>query len=153
MSVRFSCDATTSANHTDADRSACPERMRRVLYCVGKRSFRECFCQVTTESNQGVSDKQTPARLTTKESMILAAFSVLYTINIAVSNISLQLVTVPVSRLTPIQERQLTSQFHQVVRASTPLFTIIISTVVLRTRFSAMKLVSLLPVVAGVGFA
>jgi len=39
------------------------------------------------------------------------------------------------------------------VRASTPLFTILISTVILRTRFSVMKLVSLLPVVAGVGFA
>jgi len=35
--------------------------------------------------------------LTQKENLILAAFSVLYTINIAVSNISLQLVTVPVS--------------------------------------------------------
>ncbi|WVQ82526.1 hypothetical protein IAT38_004655 [Cryptococcus sp. DSM 104549] len=80
----------------------------------------------------------TPARLTQKENLILAAFSVLYTINIAVSNISLQLVSIP---------------FHQVVRASTPLFTIVISTIFLRTSFSFMKLVSLLPVVAGVGFA
>lgn len=80
----------------------------------------------------------TPARLTQKESLILGAFSVLYTINIAVSNISLQLVTVP---------------FHQVVRASTPLFTIMIATVILRQQFSIPKLVSLLPVVAGVGFA
>ncbi|OWZ28658.1 hypothetical protein C351_06492 [Cryptococcus neoformans c8] len=80
----------------------------------------------------------TPARLTRKENVVLGAFSVLYTINIAVSNISLQLVTVP---------------FHQVVRASTPLFTIFISSIFLRTRFSIMKLVSLLPVVAGVGFA
>ncbi|WVQ97674.1 hypothetical protein IAU59_004788 [Kwoniella sp. CBS 9459] len=80
----------------------------------------------------------TPARLTQKENIILAAFSVLYTINIAVSNISLQLVSIP---------------FHQVVRASTPLFTIFISAIFLRTKFSAVKLVSLLPVVAGVGFA
>lgn len=43
------------------------------------------------------SDVQVPARLTQRENLILAAFSVLYTINIAVSNISLQLVTVPVS--------------------------------------------------------
>ena len=112
--------------------------------------------------------------------MILAAFSVLYTINIAVSNISLQLVTVPVSHDLPslysfvseseinvpqttlalrqdphvrIVSRTNPRQFHQVVRASTPLFTILISSVILRTRFSAMKLVSLLPVVAGVGFA
>ncbi|KAK6905981.1 hypothetical protein I203_106816 [Kwoniella mangroviensis CBS 8507] len=80
----------------------------------------------------------TPARLTQKENVILAAFSVLYTINIAVSNISLQLVSIP---------------FHQVVRASTPLFTIFIAAIFLRARFSALKLVSLLPVVAGVGFA
>ena len=39
---------------------------------------------------------QVPTRLTQRENLILAAFSVLYTINIAVSNISLQLVTVPV---------------------------------------------------------
>jgi hypothetical protein len=38
-----------------------------------------------------------PARLSLVESMILAAFSVLYAVNIAVSNVSLQLVTVPVS--------------------------------------------------------
>lgn len=43
-----------------------------------------------------------PARLTSKENMIMAAFSVLYTINIAVSNLSLHLVTVPVSSV-PIQ--------------------------------------------------
>ncbi|KAK4689473.1 hypothetical protein P7C73_g640, partial [Tremellales sp. Uapishka_1] len=79
-----------------------------------------------------------PARLTQRENLILGAFSILYTINIAVSNISLQLVSVP---------------FHQVVRASTPLFTIVISAIFLRTRFSGMKLISLLPVIAGVGLA
>ncbi|ODN90217.1 hypothetical protein L198_06235 [Cryptococcus wingfieldii CBS 7118] len=79
-----------------------------------------------------------PARLTQRENLILAAFSVLYTVNIAISNVSLQLVSIP---------------FHQVVRASTPLFTIFISLIFLRTRFSLIKLVSLLPVVAGVGFA
>ena len=40
---------------------------------------------------------QTPAHLTSRDTLVLAAFSVLYTINIAVSNLSLQLVTVPVS--------------------------------------------------------
>ena len=38
----------------------------------------------------------TQARLTTKEGAIMVAFSVLYTVNIAVSNLSLHLVTVPV---------------------------------------------------------
>jgi len=42
-----------------------------------------------------------PARLTQKENLILAAFSVLYTINISVSNISLGLVTLPVSSACP----------------------------------------------------
>ena len=38
-----------------------------------------------------------PARLTSKGYAVLAAFSVLYSANIAVSNLSLQLVTIPVS--------------------------------------------------------
>lgn len=79
-----------------------------------------------------------PARLTSRENLIMAAFSVLYTINIAVSNLSLHLVSVP---------------FHQVVRASTPLFTIFLTTVFFRARCSTRKMVSLLPVIAGVGFA
>jgi hypothetical protein len=49
--------------------------------------------------NRVMGLRQVPARLTQRENLILAAFSVLYTINIAVSNISLQLVTVPVSQL------------------------------------------------------
>lgn len=40
------------------------------------------------------------ARLTTKEGLIMIAFSVLYTVNIAVSNLSLHLVTVPVRLLS-----------------------------------------------------
>lgn len=47
----------------------------------------------------------------------------------------------------------LTRQFHQVVRASTPFFTILTSTLLLGTRVSLIKMVALLPVVAGVGFA
>lgn len=54
---------------------------------------------------------QTPARLTIRRNLMLAAFSVLYTLNIAVSNPSLQLVTVP---------------FRQVVRTSAPFFTILV---------------------------
>ncbi|SCV74029.1 BQ2448_6461 [Microbotryum intermedium] len=80
----------------------------------------------------------TQARLTTREGLIMIAFSVLYTVNIAVSNISLGLVTVP---------------FHQVVRAMTPLFTIIIAAVLHGKRHSRDTYLSLLPVVAGVAFA
>ncbi|ORY92767.1 triose-phosphate transporter family-domain-containing protein [Leucosporidium creatinivorum] len=78
------------------------------------------------------------ARLTTKEGLIMIAFSVLYTVNIAVSNLSLHLVTVP---------------FHQVVRAMTPLFTILIAAAAFRKRHSRDTYLSLIPVVAGVVFA
>ena len=43
----------------------------------------------------------TQARLTTREGIIMVAFSSLYTINIAVSNLSLHLVTVPVRSVSP----------------------------------------------------
>ncbi|KAF8504198.1 TPT-domain-containing protein [Hysterangium stoloniferum] len=80
----------------------------------------------------------TPARLSTRESSLLTAFSFLYTINIAVSNISLQLVTIP---------------FHQVVRAATPIFIIVLSYIFLSRTLSSSKLLSLVPVIIGVGFA
>jgi drug/metabolite transporter (DMT)-like permease len=79
-----------------------------------------------------------PAELTTADNLALVAFSVLYTINIAVSNVSLHLVTVP---------------FHQVVRAATPIFIILLSIFLFGTRSSNHKMASLVPVIAGVGFA
>ena len=45
----------------------------------------------------------TQARLTTREGIIMVAFSSLYTINIAVSNLSLHLVTVPVRFPFPVE--------------------------------------------------
>lgn len=81
---------------------------------------------------------QTPARLTRRESFILTAFSFLYTINIAISNLSLKLVTVP---------------FHQVVRAATPLFIITLSYLFLSRTLSSSKLLSLVPVILGVALA
>ncbi|PFH51121.1 hypothetical protein AMATHDRAFT_59576 [Amanita thiersii Skay4041] len=78
------------------------------------------------------------ATLNWKEIFVVLAFSILFTINIAMSNISLDLVTVP---------------FHQVVRASTPLFTILWSKFLLGSKSSRPKLISLIPVIAGVGFA
>ncbi|CAO3677310.1 unnamed protein product [Umbelopsis ramanniana] len=68
----------------------------------------------------------------------MLAISVLYTINIAISNVSLNMVSVP---------------FHQVVRAMTPIFTVMISIVFLRTTYSKAKYLALLPVIFGVGFA
>ncbi|GAA6010769.1 hypothetical protein JCM11491_002937 [Sporobolomyces phaffii] len=80
----------------------------------------------------------TQARLTTKENGVMLAFSGLYTINIAVSNLSLHLVSVP---------------FHQVVRAMTPLFTMALSIALYRKRYSRQTYLSLVPVIMGVGFA
>ncbi|KAI0088249.1 triose-phosphate transporter family-domain-containing protein [Irpex rosettiformis] len=79
-----------------------------------------------------------PKRLTGQEELVLATFSFLYGLNIAVSNVSLNLVTVP---------------FHQVVRAITPIFTLCLSSLLLNSHFSSAKLVSLVPVIFGVIFA
>ncbi|KAJ7672574.1 triose-phosphate transporter family-domain-containing protein [Mycena polygramma] len=79
-----------------------------------------------------------PSRPDFWETIGLVAFSVLYAINIVVSNVSLQLVTVP---------------FHQVVRAATPIFTILFSGLLFGAESSHSKKMSLIPVVAGVGLA
>ncbi|CDO75092.1 hypothetical protein BN946_scf185010.g17 [Trametes cinnabarina] len=76
-----------------------------------------------------------PARLDAKSYAVLAAFSVLYSVNIAISNLSLQLVTIP---------------FHQVVRAATPIFTTFLSALILGTAASKSKLIALAPVMLGV---
>lgn len=44
-------------------------------------------------------------------------------------------------------------EFHQVVRAATPIFTIFLAMVLFGTRSSRQKVASLVPVVVGVGFA
>ncbi|KAI8888952.1 TPT-domain-containing protein [Backusella circina FSU 941] len=80
----------------------------------------------------------TPAKLGDNENLIMVMFSVLYTINIAISNVSLNLVSVA---------------FHQVVRAMTPVFTVIISLMFLQKSFPKKIYLSLLPVVLGVTFA
>ncbi|KAF7293001.1 TPT domain-containing protein [Mycena indigotica] len=77
-----------------------------------------------------------PSRLNTRETIVLAAFSMLYAVNIAVSNISLHLVTIPA-----------------IVRAATPIFTVLFSTVFFGVQSSYPTKISLIPVVAGVGLA
>ncbi|KAI9028201.1 TPT-domain-containing protein [Phycomyces nitens] len=80
----------------------------------------------------------TPAKLGNQENLVMIMFSFLYTINIAISNVSLSLVSVA---------------FHQVVRAMTPVFTVMISIAFLHKSYSRLIYLSLLPVVLGVGFA
>lgn len=80
----------------------------------------------------------TLSRLTDREDITLLFFSFLYTINIAISNVSLKLVTVP---------------FHQVIRATTPLFAMAINILLYHTSYPLLTHLSLLLVCAGVGFA
>ncbi|KAI4527040.1 TPT-domain-containing protein, partial [Schizophyllum commune Loenen D] len=79
-----------------------------------------------------------PPRLTRDEKVVIVMFSFLYSINIVVSNLSLGLVSIPV---------------HQVVRALTPIFTLAISMILLSKRPTRGKVICLIPVMLGVGFA
>jgi hypothetical protein len=49
----------------------------------------------------------TPAKLSPKDRVVLAAFSVLYTVNMAISNVSLHLVSIPVCACVTGSRRQL----------------------------------------------
>ncbi|KAI7825236.1 hypothetical protein BC939DRAFT_449108 [Gamsiella multidivaricata] len=80
----------------------------------------------------------TPAQLGERENMVMLMFSFLYTLNIAISNVSLNEVSVA---------------FHQVVRAMTPVFTIAISVAFLSKRYSGKTYLSLLPLLLGVYMA
>jgi hypothetical protein len=61
-----------------------------------------------------------PATLSARESILLAAFSVLYAFNIVVSNISLQLVTVPVR--SNCQLCELIAKIYRIICSSTKSF-------------------------------
>ncbi|KAI4128835.1 MAG: hypothetical protein LQ338_002535 [Usnochroma carphineum] len=76
--------------------------------------------------------------LSRRDNAVLSAFSILYTANIAVSNVSLAMVTIP---------------FHQTVRALTPVFTVAIYRVVFSSIYSTATYISLIPVILGVGLA
>ncbi|KAL8710892.1 MAG: hypothetical protein Q9225_007216 [Loekoesia sp. 1 TL-2023] len=76
--------------------------------------------------------------LSGRDTAMLSAFSILYTANIAVSNASLAMVTIP---------------FHQTVRALTPVFTVAIYRIVFAGIYSTATYVSLIPIVMGVMLA
>lgn len=69
------------------------------------------------------------------DQLVLAAFSVLYTVNIAVSNISMGMVSLP---------------FHQIVRAMGPAVTVLLELAILRKHRSNRVYLSLVPVCLGV---
>lgn len=79
-----------------------------------------------------------PVSLTRRQASNLFLFSILYAVNIAVSNASLNLVTVPV---------------HQVVRSLTPIMVVLLSLVVLHQRFALRTYLCLGTVTFGVAIA
>ncbi|TAQ83745.1 hypothetical protein B7494_g7931 [Chlorociboria aeruginascens] len=76
--------------------------------------------------------------LSRRENVILVMFSFLFTINIAISNVSLAMVSMP---------------FHQILRSTTPIFTILIYRLRYNRSYPMKTYLSLIPLVVGVGFA
>ncbi|KAI0293906.1 hypothetical protein BC826DRAFT_1013113 [Russula brevipes] len=79
-----------------------------------------------------------PKSLRSSDHAVLVVFSILYSVNIAISNASLDLVTVP---------------FHQIIRAATPAFTTVFSWYLFNTRFNRHQISSIIIVIFGVGLA
>lgn len=75
------------------------------------------------------------ARLGTRENLILVAFSSLFTINIAISNVSLSMVSVP---------------FHQIMRSMCPIFTVILYRVYYSRTYPIPTYLSMLVIILGV---
>ena len=73
-----------------------------------------------------------------RDQLTLLSFSLLYTINIAISNVSLNYVSL---------------SFHQIVRSTNPIFTILLEAFFLAKHPSKLIYLSLVPVVIGVVFA
>ncbi|KIH87776.1 hypothetical protein SPBR_05099 [Sporothrix brasiliensis 5110] len=78
----------------------------------------------------------TRTKLDWREEMTLLAFSVLFTVNIAISNVSLAMVSVP---------------FHQIMRSTTPVITVAAYRVFFGRAYSTETYLSLVPIVLGVG--
>ena len=70
--------------------------------------------------------------------MTLVAFSLLFTLNIAMSNVSLAVVSV---------------QFHQSMRSTGPVYTMLIYQIFFRQTFPMATYLSIIPVVFGIGLA
>lgn len=77
-------------------------------------------------------------RLSTQENLTLVAFSVLFTVNIAISNVSLAMVSVP---------------FHQIARSTCPVVTILIYRWFYGRSYATATYLALIPIVAGVGLS
>lgn len=76
--------------------------------------------------------------LTFRSQLMLLGFSLLFTLNIAISNVSLAMVSVP---------------FHQVMRSTCPVVTILIYRTVFAREYSNTTYFSMIPLVLGAGLA
>lgn len=76
--------------------------------------------------------------LNLRENVVLFAFSFLFTINIAVSNVSLAMVSVP---------------FHQIMRSTCPIVTILIYRFVFARTYSHQTYLTMIPLIIGVALA
>lgn len=76
--------------------------------------------------------------LTRRENLTLVAFSFLFTLNIAISNVSLAMVSVP---------------FHQIMRSTCPVVTIAIMRTIYGKTYDTATYLSLIPLILGVGLA
>jgi len=77
-------------------------------------------------------------KLSLRDNLILILFSFLFTINIAISNVSLSMVSMP---------------FHQVLRSTCPFFTILICRFFYNRTYSTKTYLSLIPIIIGVALA
>jgi hypothetical protein len=76
--------------------------------------------------------------LNIRSHLILMGFSLLFTLNIAISNVSLAVVSVP---------------FHQVIRSTCPVITILIYRTIFARDYSKTTYLSMIPLVFGAGLA
>ncbi|EFX02132.1 putative phosphate phosphoenolpyruvate translocator protein [Grosmannia clavigera kw1407] len=82
--------------------------------------------------------KVTRTALSRQQESVLLGFSVLFTINIAISNVSLAMVSIP---------------FHQIMRSTCPVFTVLIYRLRYGRTYGTRTYLSLVPVVLGVALA
>ncbi|KAK0656203.1 triose-phosphate transporter family-domain-containing protein [Cercophora newfieldiana] len=80
----------------------------------------------------------TLTKLSYQQNTVLVLFSILFTINIATSNVSLAMVSIP---------------FHQIMRSTCPVFAVLIYRLRYKRVYSSETYLSLIPVVLGVGLA
>ncbi|KAL8832749.1 MAG: hypothetical protein Q9191_000086 [Dirinaria sp. TL-2023a] len=97
-------------------------------------------------------------RLTRQENLLLFAFSMLYTVNIAISNVSLWVAhneePHKCGELTVNVHRAMVSlPFHQTLRSTCPMVAVLIYRVHYRRRYATATYLSLIPLVLGVSLA